>query len=59
MVAVLSELFGVIGLDMAPPATMSELIPYLFTVVLGMVLVLFFLRMFRGFANSIFGGRLF
>lgn len=39
MVLVIAEFFEVIGVDMAAPTTMAELIPYLLTVLLGVFLV--------------------
>ena len=30
--------FGILGLDIVPPATMGELVPYLLTVTVGLVL---------------------
>ena len=39
MALVVAEFFGVIGVDMIPPQNMAELIPYLLTVVVGVVLV--------------------
>ena len=39
MALVVSEFFGIIGVDMVPPSNMAELIPYLLTVVVGVALV--------------------
>lgn len=39
MALVISEFFQIIGLDMVPPENMAELIPYLLTVLVGVVLV--------------------
>ncbi len=39
MAAVIAEFFGVIGVDLIPPDNLAELIPYLLTVVIGVVLV--------------------
>ena len=39
MAAVIAEFFSVIGVDQVPPSTMAELIPYLLTVLIGVVLV--------------------
>jgi len=36
---IVSEFFGIIGVDMTAPATMAELIPWLLTVWIGVVLV--------------------
>ena len=35
----ISEFFGIIGVDAVPPSNMAELIPYLLTVVVGVALV--------------------
>lgn len=39
MAALVAEFFGIIGVDMTPPSTLAELIPYLLTVVIGVALV--------------------
>lgn len=39
MALIVSEFFGLIGLDMTPPTTLSELIPYLLVFFVGVVLV--------------------
>ncbi len=39
MASVIAEFFGVIGVDYTVPATLSELIPYLMTVWVGVALV--------------------
>lgn len=39
MAALVAEFFGIIGVDMVPPSTLAELIPYLLTVVVGVALV--------------------
>lgn len=39
MAALVAEFFGIIGVDMAPPSNLAELIPYLLTVVVGVALV--------------------
>ena len=36
---IVSEFFGIVGLEVVPPSNMAELIPYLLTVVVGLVLV--------------------
>lgn len=40
MANIVAEFFNIIGVDTAPPETMAELIPYLLTVLVGVVLVL-------------------
>lgn len=39
MAVIVSEFFGIVGVDAVPPANMAELIPYLLTVVVGVALV--------------------
>ena len=39
MVEIVSEFFGIIGVDMVPPENLSELIPYLLRVGVGCFLV--------------------
>ena len=39
MALVIAEFIEVIGVDVTPPTTMAELIPYLLTVLLGVFLV--------------------
>lgn len=39
MAEIVAEFFGVIGVDMLPPDNLAELIPYLLTVLVGVVLV--------------------
>lgn len=39
MALIVSEFFGVVGVNVVPPTNMAELIPYLLTVVVGVVLV--------------------
>ena len=40
MAGIVSEFFGISGLDMIPPDNLAELIPYLLQVVVVLVLVL-------------------
>lgn len=39
MALVIAEFFGIIGVDMTPPQTMAEFIPWMFFVYIGIVLV--------------------
>lgn len=39
MADVVASFFSIIGVDMVPPATLAELIPYLLTVFVGVALV--------------------
>lgn len=52
MAAAVAEFFQVIGVDMVPPTTMSELIPYLLTVVVGVFLVA---MVFRVISAMVYG----
>lgn len=38
MAEIIAEFFGVIGVDAVPPDNLAELIPYLLTVLIGVVL---------------------
>lgn len=40
MAAVVAEFFQIVGVDVVPPTNMAELIPYLLTVFIGIVLVI-------------------
>lgn len=53
MVEQLAQLLGIIGLDITPPETMGELLPYLFMVFLGFALLGAIIRLFRFFASLI------
>lgn len=39
MAVLVSEFFGIVGIDVIPPSNIAELIPYLLTVVVGVALV--------------------
>ena len=39
MALVVAEFFNIIGVDMTPPSTMAELIPYILVIFVGLVLV--------------------
>lgn len=39
MADIIAEFFQVVGIEATPPETMAELIPYLLTVLIGVVLV--------------------
>lgn len=38
MVQIVAEFFGICGLDVTPPDTLAALIPYLLTVLVGIIL---------------------
>lgn len=48
MAAIVSEFFGISGIDAVPPANMAELIPYLLQVVVAVVLVLAVFKVIGG-----------
>lgn len=56
MLTAIYEFLGILGVDITPPETMAELIPYFLTVVLGIASIWFILRMFQYFVNSIITG---
>ena len=39
MALIVAEFFGIVGVDAVPPSNMAELIPYLLTVTVSLVLV--------------------
>ncbi len=39
MAAVVANFFSIVGVDMVPPKTLADLIPYLLTVFVGLALV--------------------
>lgn len=57
MVESLARFLGIIGLDMAPPETFGELIPYLLIVFLGFGLLSGVFSMFRYVATWLTTGR--
>ena len=57
MIQVVTNFFSITGIDMTPPATFSELIPYLLTVVVGVVLVLAVFKVIGAIASSVMNGR--
>lgn len=51
MALVIAEFFGIIGVDMTAPATMGELIPWLLTIWIGIILVCAVFRVFGKLAE--------
>ena len=45
MALVIAEFFNIVGVDMTPPQTMAELIPWMFCVYISIVLVCAVFRM--------------
>ncbi|WP_085833741.1 hypothetical protein [Clostridium merdae] len=46
------EFFGIVGIDVVPPTNLAELIPYLLSVFVGLLLVL---AVFRSFTSILTG----
>lgn len=53
MAALVAEFFSIVGLDMVPPDNLAELIPYLLTVLVGVVLVSGVFRVIGRLAEAI------
>lgn len=53
MAEIVAEFFDVIGVDMLPPDNLAELIPYLLTVLIGVVLVSTVFRVIGRLAEAI------
>lgn len=53
MAEIIAEFFGVIGVDAVPPDNLAELIPYLLTVLIGVVLVSTVFRVIGRLAEAI------
>ena len=51
MAAVVAEFFGIMGLDRMPPENLGQLIPYLLTVLVALVLVSGVFRVVGSFAD--------
>lgn len=51
MIESLATFFGIIGVDLTPPETFSELIPYLLLVFLGFALIAAIFGLFRYFVS--------
>lgn len=59
MAQIVAEFFGIIGVDMTPPETMAELIPYLLTVLIGCLLVAGVFKVLSSAARALSGIRRF
>lgn len=53
MAEIVAEFFQVIGVAEIAPATMAELIPYVLTVFIGLVLVLAVFRVIGGIVEAV------
>ena len=54
---IVSEFFGIIGVDMTMPTTMAELIPYLLQIFVGVFLVAAVFRVFGKIADWVLNFR--
>ncbi len=59
MAAVVAEFFQIVGVDVVPPTNMAELIPYLLTVFIGIVLVIGVFRIVAAVASVLVNWRRF
>ena len=59
MAAIVAEFFGIIGVDVTPPSNMAELIPYLLTVFISIVLVVAVFRIVGAIAAALVNWRRF
>lgn len=59
MAAVVAEFFQIVGVDVVPPTNMAELIPYLLTVFIGIVLVIGVFRIVATVASALVNWRRF
>ena len=57
MALIVAQFFMLIGLDMVPPSNMAELIPYLLTFFVGVVLVSGVFRVLGKLADLLIGWR--
>lgn len=59
MATIIAEFFQIIGADVVPPTNMAELIPYLLTVFIGIVLVVCVFRLVAAIAAALVNWRRF
>ncbi len=59
MATIIAEFFQIIGADVVPPTNMAELIPYLLTVFIGIVLVVCVFRIVGAIAAALINWRRF
>ena len=59
MATIIAEFFQIIGADVVPPTNMAELIPYLLTVFIGIVLVVCVFRLVAAIAVALVNWRRF
>lgn len=54
MLQVVSEFLGVAGVDIVPPSNLGELIPYLISIFIALILVLAVFRVFTAVLEGFF-----
>ena len=59
MAAIVSEFFGISGVDMIPPENLGELIPWLLQVIVAVVLVLAVFKMIAAITSIFINWRWF
>ena len=59
MATIIAEFFQIIGADVVPPTNMAELIPYLLTVFISVVLVVCVFRLVAAIAAALVNWRRF
>ncbi len=59
MALAVSEFMGLIGLNFEPPQTIAELIPYLLTFFVGVVLIVAVFKLIGGIARALMSWRRF
>lgn len=57
MVYLLSEFFGIFGVDLQPPTTFSSFIPWLLFVFVGIAVVAYVFKLFGALTRMITGRR--
>jgi hypothetical protein len=57
MAEIVANFFGIIGLDMSPPSTMQELIPYLLTFLVGAGLTSAVFKIVQAIVSELMGMR--
>lgn len=53
MASTIAEFFAIIGVDITPPSTLGELIPYLLTVFVGVCLVQMVFHVIEGITCTV------
>lgn len=54
MLEVVNEFLAIVGVDIIPPSNLAELIPYLISIFIGLILVLAVFRVFTAVLEGFF-----